>query len=83
MVVFLIFQYSYELPSVALRNIKEILQTPYGRFPDFSIFLRAPFGRSPQYKRNPTNSLWSFSGFFNSTRIRALAGGGFAPLPNE
>jgi len=29
-------QYYYELPSVALRNIKEILQSPYGRFLDFS-----------------------------------------------
>jgi len=30
-------QYFYELISFALRNIKEILQTPCGRFPDFSI----------------------------------------------
>jgi len=60
-----IFQYSYELLAVALLNIKEILRTPYGRSPDFSIFLRAPCSRSPEYKRNPTNSLRSFSGFFN------------------
>jgi len=39
------YEYFYELPSVALRNIKEILQTPYGRSPDFSILQNGRNGK--------------------------------------